>query len=85
MIRKIALGLLGYATVACWMASSGTVEAQSPAPDFTVGRKALIGAIPSPPADAISFDAAQVNPLVQDDADFGIHPAAAIRDVPHAG
>ena len=46
----------------------------SPAPDFVKERKALIGTIPPAPAGAISFDASQVKPLVQDDKDFQILP-----------
>ncbi|MCY3018172.1 MAG: hypothetical protein NTW87_03955 [Planctomycetota bacterium] len=42
------------------------------APDFAKERKALIGTIPPPPNGAISFDAAQVKPLVHDDPDFKV-------------
>ena len=49
-----------------------------PAPDFAAERKALIGKIPSPPADAIAFDASQMKPLIQDDKGFAILPNTPI-------
>jgi hypothetical protein len=51
----------------------------SSAPDFAKERKSLIGAIPPAPAGAISFDATQVKPLVQDDKDFEIQPDTPIK------
>lgn len=50
------------------------------APDFSQERQKLIGAIPTPPAGAIAFDASQIRPLLADDADFGI-----LRDTPIFG
>ena len=46
------------------------VVAAKPAPDFAAGRKALIGKIPPPPADALVFDASQMKPLIQNDTGF---------------
>ena len=51
----------------------------SPAPDFAKERKTLLGTIPPAPAGAISFDASQVKPLVQDDKDFQLLPDTPVK------
>jgi len=53
-------------------------DSDGSAPDFVAERKAMIGPIPPPPSGAITFDATQLNPLLQDDPDFKILPDTPI-------